>query len=290
MTSPADTPAPPLPAPSPIPAHDVPPDAPTMIEFDHVTKHFGPKCVLDDVSFQIRKGETFIIVGRSGAGKSVTLQHMIRLLAPDSGRVLIEGRDIHAAAPAQLTEILRTFGVLFQSAALLQWLTVLDNVALPLRQTTNLSEDEILRLSREKLALVSLPDAAAKYPANISGGMKKRAGLARAIVTDPAIVLYDEPTAGLDPVISRQIDLLIDRLRRTLRITSVVVTHDLYSALRIGTRIAMLHEGKIICCATPEEFIASPLPLVQDFLIAQGIHTLDDVARAFAHIHEDPVP
>lgn len=260
-----------------------------MITFDHVTKRFGQKVVLDDVSFTIERGETFIIVGRSGAGKSVTLQHMIHLLSPDSGRVLVDGHDVHAAGPRELTAILRNFGVLFQSAALLQWLTVLDNVALPLRQTTNLPEDEILRLAAEKLALVALPDAAQKYPANISGGMKKRAGLARAIVTSPKIVLYDEPTAGLDPVISRQIDLLIDRLRRTLDITSVVVTHDLYSALQIGSRIAMLHQGKIVACGTPEEFISNPLPLVQDFLLAQGIHSLDDVHRAFAHIQEDPL-
>ncbi|MBP1590204.1 MAG: ATP-binding cassette domain-containing protein [Kiritimatiellae bacterium] len=257
-----------------------------MIVFDHVTKRFGRKVVLDDVCLDIRKGETFIIVGRSGAGKSVTLQHMIRLLAPDSGRILVDGRDINAAGARELNDILRTYGVLFQSGALLQWLSVLDNVALPLRQTTNLPEDEILRLSREKLALVDLPDAAAKFPSDISGGMKKRAGLARAIVTNPRIVLYDEPTSGLDPVISRQIDLLIDRLRRTLSITSVVVTHDLYSALEIGSRIAMLHQGKIICCATPEEFVASPLPIVQDFLLAQGIHTLDDVHRAFARIRD----
>ena len=263
-----------------------PSDARPMITFDHVTKRFGHKTVLDDVCLDIHKGETFIIVGRSGAGKSVTLQHMIRLLAPDSDRILVDGRDVNAASSSELTEILQTFGVLFQSAALLQWLTVLDNVALPLRQTTSMPEDEILRLSREKLELVSLPDAAQKYPANISGGMKKRAGLARAIVTNPKIVLYDEPTAGLDPVISRQIDLLIDRLRRTLSITSVVVTHDLYSALQIGSRIAMLHEGKIICCATPAEFVASPLPLVQDFLLAQGIHSLDDVHRAFDRITE----
>ena len=258
-----------------------------MITFDHVTKRFGAKTVLDDVSFTIDRGETFIIVGRSGAGKSVTLRHIIHLLAPDSGRVLVDGQDVQAASSRQLDALLQRFGVLFQSAALIQWLSVLDNVCLPLRQTTNMPEDEILRLANEKLALVGLPDAGAKRPDEISGGMKKRVGLARAIVTHPEIVLYDEPTAGLDPVISRQIDLLIDRLRRTLGITSVVVTHDLYSALRIGSRIAMLHEGRIIECSPPAQFLASPLPIVQDFLRAQGIHSMDVVDRAFEHIRED---
>lgn len=258
-----------------------------MITFDHVTKRFGKKTVLDDVSFTIDRGETFIIVGRSGAGKSVTLRHIIHLLAPDSGRVLVDGQDVQATDGRALDALLRRFGVLFQSAALIQWLSVLDNVCLPLRQTTNMPESEILRLANEKLALVGLPDAGAKRPDEISGGMKKRVGLARAIVTNPDFVLYDEPTAGLDPIISRQIDLLIDRLRRTLGITSIVVTHDLYSALRIGSHIAMLHQGKIITCSTPEEFVSSPLPIVQDFLLAQGIHSLSDVTRAFSHISEE---
>ncbi len=261
-----------------------------MIEFQNVTKRFGRKTVLDGVSFRIDRGETFIVVGRSGAGKSVSLRHMIHLLEPDAGRVLVDGQDVNAASGEKLASLLRRFGVLFQSAALIQWLNVEDNVCLPLRQTPagrGLPDAEIRRRANEMLALVGLRDAGAKTPDSISGGMKKRVGLARAIVTHPEIVLYDEPTAGLDPVISRQIDLLIDRLRRTLGITSVVVTHDLYSALHIGSRIAMLHEGRIIECSPPAQFLASPLPIVQDFLRAQGIHSMDVVDRAFEHIRED---
>lgn len=254
-----------------------------MVRFEHVTKRFGSKTVLDDVSYSIEKGETFVIVGRSGAGKSVSLQHMIRLLMPDSGKVFIGDTCISEATGRELSSALGRFGVLFQSAALLQWLNVLDNVCLPLRQKTNLPEAEILRRAKEKLEMVGLPDAGEKMPDKISGGMQKRVGLARAIVTDPEIVLYDEPTSGLDPVISRQIDLLIDSLRVKLNVTSVVVTHDLYSALRIGTHVAMLHEGKFVICAPPAEFVRSTHPIVRQFLRAQGIASLDDIQKAFEH-------
>ena len=252
-----------------------------MIRFEQVTKRFGRKTVLDDVSFEIARGETFVIVGLSGAGKSVSLRHMIRLLTPEAGRVWVGDDCVNEAGGAELERILGRFGVLFQSGALLQWLNVEDNVCLPLRQKTNLSEEEIRARAAEKLALVGLDGAGDKMPDNISGGMRKRVGLARAIVTQPEIILYDEPTSGLDPVISRQIDLLIDDLRRRLGVTSVVVTHDLYSALHIGTRVAMLHEGKFVVCAPPEEFIASRHPVVRDFLQAQGIAGLQDVRKAF---------
>ena len=252
-----------------------------MIRFDHVTKRFGAKTVLDDVSYEIERGETFVIVGRSGAGKSVSLRHMIRLLTPEAGRVWVGEDCVSEAGGKDLERILGRFGVLFQSAALLQWLNVEDNVCLPLRQKTNLSEEEIRARAAEKLALVGLEGVGDRMPDNISGGMKKRVGLARAIVTEPEIILYDEPTSGLDPVISRQIDLLIDDLRRRLGVTSVVVTHDLYSALYVGTRVAMLHEGRFVVCAPPEEFIASRHPVVRDFLQAQGIAGLQDVRKAF---------
>lgn len=252
-----------------------------MIRFENVTKRFGRKTVLDDTSYEIEKGETFVIVGLSGAGKSVSLRHMIRLLTPEAGRVWVGDDCVSEASGHKLEGILRRFGVLFQSSALLQWLNVEDNVCLPLRQTTNRSEAEIRRLAAEKLEMVGLKDVGDKMPANISGGMRKRVGLARAIVTQPEIILYDEPTSGLDPVISRQIDLLIDDLRQRLGVTSVVVTHDLYSALYIGTRVAMLHEGKFVVCAKPEEFVASEQPIVRDFLQAQGIACLQDVRKAF---------
>ena len=252
-----------------------------MIRFEHVTKRFGRKTVLDDVSYEIEKGETFVIVGLSGAGKSVSLRHMIRLLVPEAGRVWVGDDCVSEASGKQLERILARFGVLFQGAALLQWLNVEDNVCLPLRQKTNKPDAEIRKLAAEKLALVGLEGVGDKMPADISGGMRKRVGLARAIVTQPEIILYDEPTSGLDPVISRQIDLLIDDLRQRLGMTSVVVTHDLYSALYIGTRVAMLHEGKFVVCAKPEEFIASDHPVVRDFLQAQGIASLQDVRKAF---------
>ncbi len=252
-----------------------------MIRFENVTKRFGAKTVLDDVSYEIERGETFVIVGRSGAGKSVSLRHMIRLLTPDAGRVWVGDDCVNEAGGRALERILGRFGVLFQSAALLQWLNVEDNVCLPLRQKTDLAEEEIRARAAEKLALVGLEGAGDKLPDNISGGMRKRVGLARAIVTQPEIILYDEPTSGLDPVISRQIDLLIDDLRRRLGVTSVVVTHDLYSALQIGTRVAMLHEGRFVACAPPEEFVASGQPVVRDFLQAQGIASLQDVRKAF---------
>lgn len=252
-----------------------------MIRFEQVTKRFGAKTVLDGVSFTIAPGETFVIVGRSGAGKSVSLRHMIRLLTPESGQVWVGEDCVSEARGRTLERILGRFGVLFQSAALLQWLNVEDNVCLPLRQKTNLPDEEIRRRAAEKLALVGLEGVGELMPDNISGGMRKRVGLARAIVTQPEIILYDEPTSGLDPVISRQIDLLIDDLRRKLGVTSVVVTHDLYSALFIGSRVAMLHEGRLVVCAPPEEFIASRHPIVRDFLRAQGISDLQDVRKAF---------
>lgn len=252
-----------------------------MIRFEHVTKCFGPRKVLDDLSFAVHKGETFVVVGLSGAGKSVTLRHMIRLLTPDSGRIFIGNDCLNLASGPRLNRILSRFGVLFQSAALLQWLSVLDNVCLPLRQKTRLPDAKIIAAAREKLALVGLSHAENQLPAHISGGMRKRAGLARAIATRPEIVLYDEPTSGLDPPGSRQIDRLIDSLRRRLGVTSVVVTHDLYSALGIGSRVALLHQGQFVTCSTPEEFIRSSHPAAQGFLRAQGIESIEDVRKAF---------
>lgn len=242
-----------------------------MIRFEHVTKELGGRYVLDDVSFEIGEGETFVIVGLSGAGKSVTLKHMIRLLSPDSGSVLIDGEDICDMRKRDLMRVRSKFGVLFQSAALLQWMTVRDNVALPLREHTRMSEDEINELVLEKLELLNLSDAVDKYPADLSGGMQKRVGLARAIIMNPDIVLYDEPTSGLDPVTSRRIDGVITDLCRELGITSVVVTHDLHSALSIGSRIMMLHGGKVVENAPPEEFIQSGDATVRSFLESQYI-------------------
>jgi len=242
-----------------------------MIRFENITKVLGKKTVLDQISFEVAAGETFVIVGLSGAGKSVTLKHMIRLMRPTAGRIIIDGDELGDLRRKSLQAVRSKFGVLFQSAALLQWMTVRENVALPLREHTKLSEQEILKQVDEILEMLSLGDAGDKFPADISGGMQKRAGLARAIIMKPKIVLYDEPTSGLDPVTSRRIDDLIINMQKELGITSVVVTHDLHSALSIGSRIMMLHHGKIVENATPEEFIRSKDPTVQSFLASQYI-------------------
>jgi phospholipid/cholesterol/gamma-HCH transport system ATP-binding protein len=242
-----------------------------MIRFEHVTKGFGKNTVLDDISFDVSEGETLAIVGLSGAGKSVALKHMIRLLIPDSGEIFIDGEGIKHMGRTALRTLREKFGVLFQGAALLQWMTVRDNVALPLREHTDLPEPEILSQVDEKLEMLNLRDASDKFPSDISGGMQKRVGLARAIIMHPKIMLYDEPTSGLDPVTSRRIDELIVNMRERLGITSVVVTHDLHSALAIGSRIMMLHEGKIVENCTPEEFIRSKDATVQSFLESQYI-------------------
>ncbi|MCA1808785.1 MAG: ABC transporter ATP-binding protein [Kiritimatiellia bacterium] len=242
-----------------------------MIKFEHVTKYFGERRVLDDLDFEVQRGETFVIVGFSGAGKSVSLKHMIRLLTPDQGAVWVDGEDISHAGQRDLVRLRERFGVLFQSAALLEWLTVGENVALPLREKTDLDDAEIHRRVEETLNMVNLNDIYLAHPSDLSGGMRKRVGLARAIITNPEIILYDEPTSGLDPVTSRTIDDLIDRLRRELKVTGVVVTHDLFSALAIGTRIAMIHQGHFIELSTPADFIKSRHQVVQDFLEAQYI-------------------
>ncbi|MBM4152607.1 MAG: ATP-binding cassette domain-containing protein, partial [Kiritimatiellaceae bacterium] len=213
----------------------------------------------------------FVIVGLSGAGKSVSLKHMVQLFRPDSGTIRIGEDVVSAARGRELERLRRRFGVLFQGAALLQWLSVFENVALPLREHTKMKEDEIEKTVREKLRLLNMEDAIEKFPADLSGGMQKRVGLARAIVMNPEIILYDEPTSGLDPVTSRLIDQLIENLRKELGITSVVVTHDLHSALSIGTRIMMIDGGRIVENAKPEEFIKSTNETVQRFLQSQYI-------------------
>jgi len=242
-----------------------------LIKFEHVKKMLAGNQILDDVSFEIGKGETFCIVGPSGVGKSVTLKHMVRLLTPDDGLVLVGDSVVSNALGEELEKIRERFGLLFQGGALLAWLSVGENVALPLREKTNMQEDEIEKKVMETLGMVGLEEAVDKYPAEISGGMRKRAGLARAIIRDPEIVLYDEPTSGLDPVTSRTIDSLIERMRKEIGVTSVVVTHDLHSALSIGTKIAMLHGGKIVELCTPADFVNSSSPEVQGFLDSQFI-------------------
>jgi len=244
-----------------------------MVRFENVRKAFGPSQVLDGLSFDIRRGEIFVILGPSGTGKSVTLKHMVRLLTPDEGNIFVRGDCVNAATGSELDRIRERCGYLFQGGALLAWMSVGENIALPLRERTKLTEDEIQARVAEVLEMVEMGGDGDKRPAEISGGMRKRAGLARAIVTNPEIVLYDEPTSGLDPVTARTIDALIARLRDEINITSVVVTHDLHSALTIASRIAMLQAGKIVEISTPEQFIRSAHPEVKRFLESQFITT-----------------
>jgi phospholipid/cholesterol/gamma-HCH transport system ATP-binding protein len=244
-----------------------------MLRFENVRKAFGKSYVLDGLSFDIKPGEVFVILGPSGTGKSVTLKHMVRLLTPDDGDIFVGEDCVNSSTGHALERIRERFGYLFQGGALLAWMTVAENIALPLRERTKLSESEIQSRVAEVLEMVEMAGDGDKRPSEISGGMKKRAGLARAIVTRPEIVLYDEPTSGLDPVSSRMIDALIARLCKELKVTSVVVTHDLHSALTIGSRIAMLHKGKVIELSAPDVFVRSEHPEVKRFLASQFITT-----------------
>lgn len=250
-----------------------------MITFENVHKTLSGKPILRGVDLTIRKGETMAVVGGSGTGKSVSLKHMVGLMKPDEGRVLIDDEEISAAKGTKLEDIRKKFGVLFQSGALLNWMTVEENVALPLYEHTNMGDDEIKELVKEKLEMVQLTGSEKKRPTEISGGMKKRVALARAIITKPQILLYDEPTSGLDPVMSRHVDKLIIDMQKQLKVTSVVVTHDLHSAFSIADRITMLYKGKVAEVSTPSDFVKSDHPFVQEFIKAQfeagtakGIH------------------
>ena len=216
-------------------------------------------------------GEVFIIVGPSGTGKSVTLKHMVRLLTPTSGSIWVDGAEVNAVYGSALDAVRERFGYLFQGGALLGWMTVAENIALPLREKTRLGEEEIAGRVAEALRMVGMANDGDKYPNEISGGMQKRAGLARAIVRRPEIVLYDEPTSGLDPVTARTIDRLILRLNAELGITSVVVTHDLQGALLIADRIAMLTGGRFVEVSEPKQFVKTDQPDVRAFLDAQFI-------------------
>jgi phospholipid/cholesterol/gamma-HCH transport system ATP-binding protein len=216
----------------------------------------------------VHRGETLVILGASGSGKSVLLKHMNGLLQPDRGAIRVHGQDISRLPEASLAPVRRTVGMLFQMAALFDSMTVYENVAYPIRQRRDRSEDDIRARVEELLGVVGLSGTTERFPAELSGGMRKRAGLARALALEPEALLYDEPTTGLDPVVAQRINVLIRDLQRRFGLTGVVVTHDLHSAFHVGDRIAFLHEGRILFTGTPDDLRASSEPLLQEFLEA----------------------
>lgn len=237
-----------------------------MIEVRDLKKSFGKQKVLDGVTFRIEAGESVVVVGRSGCGKSVLLKHLIGLIRPDSGEVIIDDDHLDRMDERQLLVVRRKFGMLFQSAALFDSLNVAENISFVLRRERQLSEKEISERVEEVLEMVELPGIQAKKPSELSGGMRKRVGLARAIIYKPEILLYDEPTTGLDPVVSDSIDQLIIRVREKLKITTVVVTHDTRSMRRVGQRILMMVNGKIYAAGTPDEIFSSEDPVIHRFV------------------------
>jgi phospholipid/cholesterol/gamma-HCH transport system ATP-binding protein len=237
-----------------------------MIEIIDLHKSFGDNKVLDGVNLTINKGETTTIIGRSGVGKSVLLKHIIGLVKPDKGRILIDGEDITLYKNEKLVKLRQRFGMLFQGSALFDSMTVEENVGLGLREHTKLPEEEIRKIVREKLRLVGLRGVEEVKPAELSGGMKKRVGLARAIAMNPEYILYDEPTTGLDPIMADAINYLIIRMKNELNVTSIAVTHDIVSAYKISNRIAMIYEGKIIFVGSPEEVKSTEDPIVRQFV------------------------
>jgi phospholipid/cholesterol/gamma-HCH transport system ATP-binding protein len=237
-----------------------------MIVLENLWKKFGTREILRGITLTIPRGETVCLIGGSGTGKSVTLKHIMRLLEPDEGKVVLDGQDITHLQGYELAKARRKMGVLFQSAALLQWLTVGENVALPLRENTDLTEGEIQKRVVEMLKLLQIPQAKDLFPNQISGGMQKRAGLARAVVMKPLVVLYDEPTSGLDPVKTALVDEMILDMHQKLDVTQVIITHDMTSAYRISNRIAMLYEGRVIQYGTPDEIKNTQNPIVRQFI------------------------
>jgi len=236
------------------------------IEIQQLYKSFGAHQVLKGIDLQVEEGKTTVILGASGSGKSVLMKHMIGLLRPDRGRVIIDGIDTSNLSQRELDRLRAKFGMVFQGAALFDSLTVGENVAFPLREHRRLAESEIRRLVAEKLKIVDLEGVEQLYPADLSGGMRKRVGLARAVVLDPQIVLYDEPTTGLDPITANSVDEMILQAKERLGVTSVVISHDIASAFRVGDHIAMIHDGVIVEQGPPEKVKNSSHPYVRKFL------------------------
>jgi phospholipid/cholesterol/gamma-HCH transport system ATP-binding protein len=237
-----------------------------MIEFVDLHRRFGTQVVLDGLTYAIPRGRTTVIIGRSGTGKSVLLKHVMGLLRPDSGKVFVDGIDLSTLSSSKLIALRRRFGMCFQNAALFDSMTVGENVAFPLVEHGTCSKAEIADIVREKLTLVGLPGVESKMPSQLSGGMRKRVGIARAIALEPEIVLFDEPTTGLDPIMSGAIDELIRNMQEQLRLTCLVISHDIQASLRIAHELAMLFEGRILARGTPAEMLANPNPVLRQFM------------------------
>ncbi|MFQ3609422.1 MAG: ABC transporter ATP-binding protein [Chloroherpetonaceae bacterium] len=243
-----------------------------MIEINNLKKRFGKKEVLRGVTLSIKTGETMVIIGRSGCGKSVLLKHVVGLLKADEGEVRIDGQVISSMSQAELYTVRAKFGYLFQGAALFDSMTVGENVGLALRENYQMSEEKIHEIVAEKLALVGLPNIEPMKPSELSGGMRKRVGLARALATNPEYIFYDEPTTGLDPIMSDAIDTLIKDLAQKLRVTSVVITHDIQSVYKVADRVAMMHDGKIYFLGTTKDLAETQDPIVRNFVDRISFH------------------
>lgn len=241
-----------------------------VIRLSHVTKTFGDRRVLDDVSFDVERGKAFCLLGRSGTGKSVTLRHIVGLVKPDGGTVEVEGQDVPSLRRAELNELRRRIGFLFQNAALFDSISVGENVAFPLRRHTRLRDREVRDRAEALLEQVGLQGEYQKMPAALSGGMRKRAGLARAMALDPAVLLVDEPSAGLDPITAGEIDRLLIERKAGSGVTLVVVTHNIPSARAIGDELALLDGGHLVARGTPEELEQSHVDVVRQFMQSQG--------------------
>ena len=237
----------------------------TLIKVTDLVTHYGDLKVLDGVTFEVKRGEIFLIIGGSGCGKSTLLKHLCGLLKPTSGSILFEGKDIAAMDGDELSEMQHTIGIAFQSSGLFNSMTVGDNVAMPMREFGNVDPVLVKDLVRFKLSLVGLAHAQEMMPGDLSGGMRKRAGLARAIALDPALVYFDEPSAGLDPIMAAGLDDLILKLKRMLETTFVIVTHELESIRLVADRILMLDMGRVVFCGTLEDAMASPIPRLRQF-------------------------
>jgi phospholipid/cholesterol/gamma-HCH transport system ATP-binding protein len=238
-----------------------------MIQVVDLEKAFGANRVLTGINLSIPEGSTCVILGGSGSGKTVLMKHMIGLLKPDKGRVIVDGEDIVPYGPEDLERVRRKFGMVFQAAALFDSMTVYENVSFPLREhRKDLKEDQMREIVRSKLAIVGLKDVEERFPADLSGGMRKRVGLARAIILDPKIVLYDEPTTGLDPITTDYVDEMILDAKRELGVTSVVISHDIASAFKVADNIAFLSQGTIVAQGAPATLRHSEHPAVKHFL------------------------